>query len=107
MAYGSAMETMTGPPVPPPDMPTLSAYPASEGGVGPAQGGAIFRLFESVIRTLDTIASAAPQCAEHLDEVKTILSDVLVEIVNSGAQDKPARKSPGLMTPNREMESVG
>lgn len=108
MAGYMATEAMSGPPVPPPYMPTLSAYPATgDSGPGPEKGGAVLRLFESVIKTLDTIALAAPQCADDIDDVKMALQDILVDIVNYGASDKPSTKSPGLMTPAREMESIG
>lgn len=107
MAYERGM--MTGPPIPPPDMPSLSAYPvANEDKVSPQKGAAVFRLFEAVIKTLDTIAATAPGQADALDDVKNSLRDILVNIVNQGAQDKLAtRGGKSIDTPNAGLESVG
>lgn len=87
---------MARPPVPPPNLPTLSAMQrptgpddAEDGGPpsGVAQkGAAILRIFHEVSQKLDAIASAVPGQSEALDEIKTRLSDVMTAIVNGGSK---------------------
>jgi hypothetical protein len=94
---------MSGPPVPPPDAPTLTAYrgPASNGGyssgsggVPPYQGQALLRLFYEVDKTLDSIAQGAPGCAEEIAEIKSMLKDVMTNV----AQERAGRESGGQTT---------
>jgi hypothetical protein len=82
---------MSAPPVPPPQMPTLSAMNSrsSDSGIGGAEpapkGQALLKLFHQLDMTIDAIASAAPGQSEALDSIKTHLKDVMTAIVNGGS----------------------
>src|SRR5262245_15339029 len=93
----------TGPPSPPPDTPSLTAYrPVAGGemegteGAGPAQAGAVPRLFFQADQALDQIASAVPGASATIDRIKTELKDLLVQSLSGKAspEEKDAEAVP-------------
>lgn len=92
MAFDDVMGAgMTRPPIPPPDMPTLSAIPRGsmdEGGAVGAKGGALPEMFRKISELLNNIAAAAPGQSERIDEIETRLRDVMIAIANGGSADK-------------------
>jgi hypothetical protein len=99
MAFDDVMGTgMTRPPIPPPDMPTLSAIPrggsTEEGGLVGAKGGALPDMFRKISELLNNIAAAAPGQSERIDEIETRLRDVMIAIANGGSADKASTIPP-------------
>lgn len=91
---GPSGNTMGGPPVPPPEVPTLSAMPMGGAGSAPGAGqsGAIIKLFYGVDKTLDVIASAIPGSSEKVQAIKNSLRDLMASTLQQGAGGTP---SPG------------
>jgi hypothetical protein len=91
---------------PPPgsSQPGLSAISrgADPQGGGPTpsgSGGGLAKVFFNVEEQLDTIASALPEAAEEIDQIKAQLKGVLVKAVpERGSQRQPTKvglESPG------------
>jgi hypothetical protein len=82
-----------GPPVQPPQMPTLSAAPMPPQGMGPEAGmpqpgqvGALPKLFFGVEQQLQTLAKVLPpDLVADLDSISQNLRAVLVKALQSGA----------------------
>lgn len=87
------------PPVPPPQMPTLSTMKSPTSG-GPtdmdesehevggemrAKGDAVLKLFFDIEQDLKQLALVAPGQSEGIDEIMTKLKDVRTAIINGGA----------------------
>lgn len=89
---------MSGPPMPPPDTPSLSAYPAGGGGSpSPNQTGAMPRLFFEAEKSLDVIAASAPEVSKDIDRLKSDLRDILTRVLQGGAaRPKPSLDQEGL-----------
>jgi hypothetical protein len=64
-------------------------------GAPPGRGGALPRMFFEVESGLDAIAGAMPESAGRIDEVKSMLRDVLATALNAGAPGSPPPPSPG------------
>lgn len=81
---------MSGPPAPPPEAPTLSAFPGARPGPGAGgpspvgQVGALPRLVYGVEQLLDTIARAVPGASEDIDQAKAIVRGVLAKALQGG-----------------------
>lgn len=83
---------MMNPPLPPPNRATFGqllapvASGAGSGGNSPvrpeSKSVGLARLFFAVERTLSTIASAAPQCSEEIDEITEKLRNIMTSIQN-------------------------
>lgn len=100
MAYLEGANAMGKPPIPPPDLPTMSGMlgDGSEGPAGPSKTAGVTRLFFEVEKTIDMIAEAVPALSARLDKVKTDLRDILTTIsISAGA--------PGRGSANGELES--
>jgi hypothetical protein len=80
-----------GPPVQPPEMPTLSSTPVAPGAnqpvmPEPGQVGAIPRLFFNVEQQLTLIAKVVPEnLVEDLDAISQQLRAVMIKTIQSGA----------------------
>jgi hypothetical protein len=77
-----------GPPVAPPEMPTLSAMPMDGQTAPPGAGlvGALPRLFHNVEQELETIARVLPPAlAAEMGPIVSQLRAVLVKALQSGA----------------------
>ncbi len=77
-----------GPPVTPPEMPTLSSMPmdGTTAPPGPGLVGAIPRLFHNVEQEIETIARVLPPVlAAELSPVVSQLRAILVKALQSGA----------------------
>lgn len=93
---------MTGPPTPPPNMPTLSAMttkggPAGADGPGsvpPSKGEALLRKIKQIEDGLAALAAAAPDQSEALDDIKSRLRDVMTAIVTGGSSAASSATSP-------------
>lgn len=88
MAYLEGANAMGKPPIPPPDLPTLSGSFGEGGGgpAGPSRSAGVTRLFFEVEKTIDMIAEAVPALSARLDKVKTDLRDILTTIsISAGA----------------------
>lgn len=94
---------MSGPPSPPPDTPSLTAYPTSDSssyggqeGKGTSyKGEALIRIFYEIEKSLDSIAQGAPSCAEEIDTIKSMLKDVRTNVIQ-----ERAGKYTGSITPD-------
>jgi hypothetical protein len=99
---------MAGPPVAPPDLPSLSAYPMGappdgvEAGTG-SRGAALLRLFFQVDQLIDSIASSATGFSKQLDQIKRDLADVRTAILTSGTPNRPQ----GMSAPSGGASSLG
>lgn len=96
---GQSIGRMSSPPVPPPEIPAMSAYrpssaPEGGGGPGPGQAGAIPQLFFQADQALDTIASAVPTVANDIDSIKSALRDVLRKMLSIGAPNQVPNPQP-------------
>lgn len=102
------LEMRNSPFPPPPQTPTLSAFPlSSQGGEGEpaASGGAILKAGQALDSMLDQIARSAPQAAEKIDRIKTALRGVIGEIVSKQAEPEP--QPDDLMMSSSHMMSKG
>lgn len=82
----------------PPDTPNLSAFqgeqPGASAPMGP-QGAAIPRIVFEIEKTLDVLASALPEASEKIDQIKSLLRDVMMSKVKSQSlQERPSEGSP-------------
>lgn len=93
---------MGGPPMAPPEAPTLSAFPLSGGGPGggdPAMAskiGALPRLIFQIEMLLDQVARAVPGAAEAVDQAKAVVRGILTKSVSGGAAGMPPAPPPGM-----------
>lgn len=98
MPYEGGM--LTGPPVPPPDVPTLSAYPmqgeSSEGNIDSSKVGGLLRLFYAGDKLFDSIAAAAPGYSKQIDIIKRSMSDLRTAILSKGASGTSRENEPTL-----------
>jgi len=94
-----------GPPVQPPQMPTLSAAPVPQPGMGgpeagmpqPGQVGALPKLFFGVEQQLQTLAKVLPPAlTAELDGISQNLRAVLVKALQSGASASAADPMQGI-----------
>jgi hypothetical protein len=93
-----------GPPVQPPQMPTLSAAPmppaeagAEAGMAAPGQVGALPKLFFGVEQQLQTLAKVLPPAlTAELDGISQNLRAVLVKALQSGASASAANPGQGI-----------
>lgn len=78
---------MTGPPVPPPNVPTLSSFQSAGGGGTPGtfNAGAVPKLFFTAEQALDEIATSVPTIAADIDRIKGELRDVMSAVLAGGA----------------------
>jgi hypothetical protein len=86
----------------PPEAPTLSAFPLSDGGPGggaasPQKIGAIPKLVFQVEMLLDTLARAVPGAAQQVDQAKAIVRGILTKSIPSGGgTGTQSMASPGM-----------
>ena len=83
------------PPIPPPQMPTLSTMkppmasngPDEQAGGGELQSKAegVLLLFFRLKKDLEQLALVAPGQSEAIDDIMTKLKDVRIAIINGGA----------------------
>ncbi len=93
---------MSGPPMAPPEAPTLSAFPlegnqSAAGGPPPSQIGALPKMVFQVEMMLDTIARAVPGASEAIDQAKQIVRGILTKSIQGGAQGTPPPTPSGMM----------
>lgn len=80
--------TISGPPIQPPEAPTLSSIPigGQTEAPGPGQVGALPRLFFNLEQQVETIARVLPPAlAAELSPIMSALRAVLVKALQSGA----------------------
>src|SRR5437773_9067605 len=92
---------MSGPPVAPPDSPTLSAFPTSGGapgaGASPHQSAAIPRLAFGITKSIDVLAKTLPpEVASDLEKAKALISGAVSKALQGGGGTPAAG---GAMTP--------
>lgn len=78
----------TGPPMQPPELPTLSAMPQGPGTAPPTPGqvGSLPELFFGIEQQLKLVAKAVPgEAVAELDHISQLLRAVLVKVLQSGA----------------------
>ncbi len=88
----------SGPPVQPPEMPTLSAIPVDGQTAAPGAGmvGALPRLFFNIEQSVETLARALPPAlAAELAPVVSQLRVILVKALQSGAGMTASNVVPG------------
>lgn len=73
-------------------------------GPSPQQGAAIPRIVFEIEKTLDVLASAIPEASEKIDQIKSLLQDVMMSKVKSQSiQERPSEGSQSGPVPNAGM----
>jgi hypothetical protein len=77
---------MAGPPMAPPESPSLSAYPLEGEGQAatPHQAGAIPKVVFGIMQQIDVLARTLPGGSEDLEKAKSLIQGAMIKALRGG-----------------------